>query len=320
MPLNRGTRHDPRYCGYVKYRGRKKWVGTHDSLDAFNKAKERCRAELREEVDNPSRRRGVPTVGEFAGARIHDDGRITMTWPDGERAQKATGRRGSTVRHMRDGLTPFVREFHDRPLDDFPARRSADVDAGGGTRACSPPSRQFFNHAVDRDLIERNRFTHLGASKRKRRVDRPDFQLITDEQYERLRRCARESRANDYGLILEGATMAVGETAMRPGEIFGLHCPEVHMDTGMIHVRRQLDLATGEITWPKDDDGRWVPMSPALHAHFEAMPQMGRSYTLSLAKSFSLRYVAATCAEANGHRCGTRSGPLPGCPASTTTS
>jgi integrase len=137
-------------------------------------------------------------------------------------------------------------------------------------------SQQFFNHAVDRDLIERNRFTHLGASKRKRRVDRPDLQIVTDEQYERLRRCARESRADDYGLILEEATMTVGETAMRPGEIFGLHRPEVHMDARMIHVRRQLDLSAGEITWPKDDDGRWVPMSPALFAHFEAMPQMGK--------------------------------------------
>jgi integrase len=274
MPLNRGTRRDPRYCGYVKYRGRKKWVGTHTSLDDFNKAKERCRAELREEVDNPSRRRGIPTVAEFAGATIHDDGRITMTWPDGERAQKATGRRGSTVRHMRDGLTPFIREFGDRSLDDFQRDEALTWIRPRNTNTQSAV-RQFFNHALDRDLIERNRFTHLGASKRKRRVDRPDFQIITDEQYERLRRCARESRTDDYALILEGATMTVGETAMRPGETFGLHRPDVHMDTRMIHVRRALDLATGEITWPKDDDGRWVPMSPALFAHFELMPQMG---------------------------------------------
>ncbi|HTA05875.1 MAG TPA: tyrosine-type recombinase/integrase [Solirubrobacteraceae bacterium] len=275
MPLNRGTRHDPRYCGYAKYRGQKKWVGTHTSLDAFKAAKERCQAELREEVDNPSRRRGVPTVLEFAGATIHDNGRITMTWPDGERAQKATGRRSSTVRHMRDGLTPFVREFGDRSLDDFQRDEALTWIRPKSTNV-KAAVRQFFNHAVDRDLIERNRFTNLGASKRKRRVDRPDFQIITDEQYERLRRCARESRADDYGLILEGATMTVGETAMRPGEIFGLHRPEVHMDTRMIHVRRQIDLATGEITWPKDDDGRWVPMSPALFAHFETMPHMGK--------------------------------------------
>lgn len=169
-------------------------------------------------------------------------------------------------------------------------------------------------------MIERNRFTHLGASKRKRRVDRPDFQIITDEQYERLRRCARESRTDDYALILEGAAMAVGETAMRPGEIFGLHRPEVHMDTAMIHVRRQLDLNTGEITWPKDDDGRWVPMSPALHAHFEAMPLMGKVVNPEMGEIVSLRYAAATSAEANGPRCGTRSASRRECPAWTSTS
>jgi integrase len=275
MPLNRGTRRQPKWCGYVKYKGRKKWVGTHDSLEAFKDAKERCRAELREEVDNPHGRRGVPTVGKFAGATIDDDGQITMTWPDGERAQKATGRRGSTVRHMRDGLRPFIREFHDRPLDSF-RRDEALTWIRPKNANVRSAVRQFFNHALDRDLIPRNQFTHLGASKRKRRVDRPDFQIITDEQYERLRRCARESRTDDYGLILEGATMTVGETAMRPGEIFALHRPDVHMDKRMIHVRWQLDLITGDITWPKDDDGRWVPMSPALHAHFEQMPCMGK--------------------------------------------
>jgi hypothetical protein len=60
------------------------------------------------------------------------------------------------------------------------------------------------------------------------------------------------------------------------GEIFALHRPDVHMDKQMIHVRWQLDLITGDITWPKDDDGRWVPMSPALHAYFERMPRMGK--------------------------------------------
>jgi len=125
-------------------------------------------------------------------------------------------------------------------------------------------------------MAQGRQFTHLGASKRKRRVDRPDFQIITDEQHARLRRCARESRTDDYGLALEGATMSVGETAMRPREIFGLHRPEVHMDTRMIHVRRQLDLATGEVTWPKEDGRTLGAHEPALYAHFQRMPRMGK--------------------------------------------
>jgi integrase len=275
MPLNRGTRNKPRYCGYVKCRGRKKWAGTHDSIEAFNAAKARCLQELREEVENPhGRRRATPTVGEFARASIHESGRITMTWPEGERCQKATGRRESTVRRLREGLRPFIREFHDRRLDDF-TRDEALTLMRSKEANVQKAVRQFFNHAVDRDLIERNLFTNLGASKRKRRVERPDFQIITDEQYERLLRAARESRLDDYGLVLEGATLAVGEAAMRPGEVFALHRPDVHLGKGLLHVRRQIDLDTGKITWPKDDDGRWVVMSPAFCEHVERMPHTG---------------------------------------------
>ncbi|MGD1056208.1 MAG: tyrosine-type recombinase/integrase [Solirubrobacteraceae bacterium] len=274
MPFNRGSRHKPKWVGHVKYKGRKKWVGSHDNMEDYRKAEERCLAELREEVDNGPRRL-APTVAEFAGATFHENGRITMTWPDGEATQKETGRRDSSVRRLRDGLRPFLREFHDRRLDSF-TRDEAVTWTRPKNATIQQAVRQFFNHALDRDLIPRNQFTRLGASKRKRRVDRPDFEIITDEQYERLRRCARESRADDYGLVLEGTVLAVGETAMRPGEIFGLHRPDIHMAESMIHVRRQIDLDTGKLTWPKDDDGRWIVMSPALRAHLERMPRMGK--------------------------------------------
>jgi integrase len=275
MPLNRGSRNKPRYCGYVKYRGRKKWVGTHKSLEDFKAAKARRLDELREEVENPYGRRSAPTVGGFAGATMHETGRLTMTWPDGERCQKATGRRDSTVRRLREGLRPFVREFHDRPLDSF-----TRDEAVTWTRPKGPNTqqavRQFFNHAVDRDLIPRNLFASLGASKRKRRIERPDFQIINEDDYERLCRSARECRSDDYGLVLEGATLAVGEAAMRPGEVFALHRSDLRLDEGLIQVRRQIDLDTGQITWPKDDDGRWVVMSPTFREHVERMPRMGK--------------------------------------------
>jgi hypothetical protein len=75
-------------------------------------------SELREEIDSAERRR-VPTVIEFAGAVIQADGRITMVWPEGQRAYKETGRRPGTVRRMREGLKPFVRDFAERQLDSF---------------------------------------------------------------------------------------------------------------------------------------------------------------------------------------------------------
>ncbi len=274
MPHNRGTRHKPKYVGLVSHEGRTKWVGTHASIAAYKAAEQQRLAELREEVHTGDRRQ-TPTVMEFAGAVIHENGRITMTWPDGQRAQKETGRRDSSIRHLRDGLRPFVREFHDRRLDSFTRDEALTWALPKGANI-QQAVRQFFNHALDRDLIDRNQFTRLGASKRKRRIDRPDFEIITDEQYERLRRCARESRADDYGLVLEGAVLAVGEEAMRPGEIFALHRPDLHFAENKVHVCRQIDLDTGKITWPKDDDGRWVVMSPAWREHLERMPRMGK--------------------------------------------
>jgi hypothetical protein len=61
--------------------------------------------------------------------------------------------------------------------------------------------------------------------------------------------------------VLEGAVLTIGEQALRPGEIFALHRPELHFEERLIHVKRQIALETGEITWPKDDDGGWVPMT-----------------------------------------------------------
>lgn len=275
MPSNRGTRHKPKWVGHAEYKGRKTWVGTHDNIEDYRNAEQRCLEELRAEVDDPARR-AAPTVLEFAGATIHDDGRITMTWPDGEFCEKAAGRRDSTIRRARDGLKPFIRAFHDRPIDSF-TRDEAVTWARPKGANTQQSVRQFFNHAVDRDLIPRNMFTKLGASKRKRRVDRPDFEILSDEQYLRLLRCARESRTDDYGLIIEGATLGVGEAAMRPGEVFALHRPDIHWKQNVIHVRWQIDLDTGQVTWPKDDDGRWVVMSPRFRAHLETMPRRGKT-------------------------------------------
>jgi integrase len=273
MPHNRGTRHKPKWVGHVEYKGRQKWVGTHPSLEAYRGAAERCLAELRAEVDEPASRQ-VPSVLEFAGAVIHEDGRITMVWPEDERAHKDSGRKASSIRRMREGLRSFLREHGERPLDSFSRDEALRWALAHGLHE-QQAVRQLFNHALDRELIERNHFSRLGASKRRRRVDRPDFQIITDEQYERLRRCARQSRADDYGLILEGAILAVGEAAMRPGEIFGLMRSEIDFREEVIHVRRQVDLDTGQITTPKDGDSRAVVMSPTLRAHLQEMPRLG---------------------------------------------
>jgi integrase len=248
-------------------------VGGHAPLDSCYKQAEHERLiELREDVDLAEGRR-VPTVMEFAGAMIHANGRVTMSWPEGQRALKETGRRASTLRRMRDGLKPLVRDFGDRPLDSFSRHEVLSWALPRGPHV-QQSARQFFNHALDHDLIPRNVFTRLGVRKRTRRVDRPGFEVISDEQYQRLCRCARTSRTDGYGLILEGVILAIGEAAMRPGEIFALHHNDIDYTAGLIHLRRQLDLASGITGWPKDDEPRVIAMTPRLHRHLKSMPRL----------------------------------------------
>jgi integrase len=274
MPYNRGSRHKPKWAGHAEYKGRKKWVGTFDSKEEYREARQRCLAELREEVENPGKQK-VPTVLEFAGATIHEDGRITMTWPDGQRCQKEKGRKPSSVARLRDGLRQFVREHGDRPLDSFTRSEALTWVRPRGANI-QQAVRQFFNHAVEHEHTPTNHFSRVGASKRKRRVDRHDFEIISDKQYARLRQCARASRTDEYGLVVEGAILAVGEAAIRPGEAFALHRDEVDYTENLVHVRFQIDSTTGKRVSPKDDDGRWVVMSPAFREHLERMP---RSYS-----------------------------------------
>ena len=243
MAYNRGTRHKPKWAGHVSYKGQKRWVGTYLTMLAYKAAEEQCLAELRELVDHQSQAR-VPTMLEFASAAIQEDGRMTMMWPKGQRAVKATGRRASTERRMQEALRPFIRDFADRPLDSF-GRNEAMTWALAHGANVQQSVHQFFNHALARELIDRNPFARLAVSKRRRRIDRPDFEIITDEQYHRLRQCARASRADQYGLVIEGAILAVGEAAMRPGEMFALHRDDLDFAHNQIHVRRQLDLDTG---------------------------------------------------------------------------
>jgi hypothetical protein len=107
---------------------------------------------------------------------------------------------------LREGLRAFLREFGERPIDSFNRDEALTWILPMGPHV-QQSVRQFFNHAHDRELITANKFARTGASKRKRRVDRPDFEIVTDEQYARLLGCARASRSDDFALVVEGAIL-----------------------------------------------------------------------------------------------------------------
>jgi hypothetical protein len=309
MPTNRGTRHNPKYCGQASYKGHKKWVGTFKTADAYNRAYEEKLAELREEVDGKGRR-DVPTVTEFAEATIRDDGRVEMVWPEGQPALKEAGRRASSEQRMREGLRSFIREFAERRLDSFSRDEALTWARGKGTHTRQSVG-QFFNHALERQLISANHFKRLGGSKRKRRIDRPDFEILSDEQYEALLHCARASRTDDYGLIMEGAILAVGEAALRPGEIFALHRDEIDYEKGGSRDQVELERYDGQAGMAQ---GRRAalgaaqpppPESPAKDACVERDPLPGSARRLHV----KLKLVQ-TLALRTGRRRDARSGVL----------
>jgi integrase len=275
MPCNRGTRRKPNWAGYASYKGKRKWVSGCKSVAEFEVAVEKARAQLCARVEKPDAK-PVPTCLEFAGAVIHPNGRIRMSWPDGQRCQKDTGRTRKTIQRLREGLRPFLREFGERPIDSFSRDEALTWILPMGPHV-QQSVRQFFNHAHDRELITDNKFARTGASKTKRRVDRPDFEIVSDEQYEQLLHCARTCRTDDFVLIIEGAILAVGEDAIRPSEIFALHKDEVDLDEGIIDVRWQIDSLTGKRVPPKDGDPRWVVPSPRFRAHLEIVMQSDRT-------------------------------------------
>ncbi len=271
MAHNRGTRRNPDWCGVVSYKGKRKWVGGCASLSEYNATAEKAREQLIEAEETAQGQR-IPTCAEFAGAELLDDERIKMIWPDGQRCQKATGRTPKTVKVLRECLRPFLRDFWDRPLDSFTRDEALTWVLPKGPHV-QQAVRQFMNHAKDRELIADNKFACPGQNKRKRRVDRHDFAIVSDEQYARVRACARASCPSDYGLVIEGMVLCEGETAMRPSEIFGLHDDEVDYDAGDITVRWQWDELSCTRVAPKDQDPRTFPMSPALQEHLEIMPR-----------------------------------------------
>ena len=275
MPHNRGTRRKPNFVGVASYKGRRKWVSGCASVAEYNAAAERARAELREQVENPDAKQ-APTCLEFAGAVIGEDGRVSMIWPDGQRCQKRTGRRDSSVERMRQALKPFLLEFGERPIDSFSRDEALTWILPKGQHV-QQSVRQFFNHAKDRELIRDNKFARTGASKATRRIERPDFEIVTDEQYERILHCARTSRADDYTVVIEGIVLCVGEAAIRPSEIFALHKDSLDLDADVIEVRWQIDPRTRKRVPVKDEDVRLVVPSPRLRAHLESIMQEPRT-------------------------------------------
>lgn len=110
-------------------------------------------------------------------------------------------------------------------------------------------------------------------NERRQVLDARDGLIVSDKRYALLRKCARASRADGYGLVIEGLILAVGETAMQFSEASALHQEEVEFAQGSIDVRFQYDMKQRRRVASKKP--RWVFLSPALQEHLEGMSGSG---------------------------------------------
>lgn len=110
-------------------------------------------------------------------------------------------------------------------------------------------------------------------NERRQVLDARDGLIVSDKRYALLRKCARASRADGYGLVIEGLILAVGETAMQFSEASALHQEEVEFAQGGIDVRFQYDMKQRRQVASKKP--RWVPLSFALQEHLEGMSGSG---------------------------------------------
>jgi len=70
------------------------------------------------------------------------------------------------------------------------------------------------------------------------------------------------------------AVLLAAEAGLRIGEIRGLQWTDIDQDVGQLTVRRAVDTR-GNVTSPKHDKRRTVPLSPALASALRSLPRRG---------------------------------------------
>jgi len=272
-----------KYTGSVEYRGVSRWVkGAYPSSTAWKEAAEKVVDEIRTELSEqrlggPAGPVKVPTVGEFTGLTVRDgrvvprEGKdITATWPWTHTREGKLGKESSKRRYS-EALRRFIRLHENAPMNRFSrtAAKAWQQDAGQHEREAV---RRLFSDALDDEVITgANPFR--GAGSKKKRKDDPDFEVASDELFERFLSCALGSRSDDYAHVLHAMVLLEGQSGMRPSEIFGQHHDDVHAEEGYIDVFWQIDDRGARVP-VKNELRRKVPMSPRMVRSYEAMPHI----------------------------------------------
>lgn len=128
----------------------------------------------------------------------------------------------------------------------------------------------MFGDAEDDGLVEVNRFRRLSV-KQPSRLQRGDFRIVSDEEFERLQQSALRSRTDGLGAVLRAMIALEGTLGIRPSEIFGLERARIDYERGEIDVFSQID-ERGCAATLKASERRIVPLPDELARILEALP------------------------------------------------
>ena len=277
-----------KWSGAVEYRGRQEWVGTFATADDWKKEAEKRMKGLREAHQAESGG-AVPTVAEAVGVEVRADGRLipidedeNKTWP---RSHPRQGLKASSAE--RDREHPSVRSpLRHPPINSFtrPEARQIAADLSNGQKAAV---RRLFGDLYDDGLVDRNHFERL-CVKQRSRLERADFEIVTEAQLERLLDCAVTSRVDDYGLTVRALILAEATLGVRPGELFALEWPDLDYQEGVIHLRHNVD-DLGVVTELKNSLARLAPLTDELAEAIDAAPRLSPTHVFPAIRGGQLR-------------------------------
>jgi integrase len=272
------------YYGGFRHAGKQYWVpGSYETAKAWERAADQIKAQVENEAVEAES--ASPTLEQFAGAQVDErTGRMNLSWP--REYPRRRRRKESSIRRAEEGIRDLIRRFGDRRVGEIKPAEAYEFLREVGTNA-RQYSAQFYDDLLRLHPVAgaTNPFRGHDLPPRRRRKSNPGFRILTDAQFARLVRCAKDVRADGYGLIQAALVTAMGTSCARPGECYALRYERqprlsngvapgwIDFQAGVIHITSQIDDSGTEVL-PKDNEERTVVLPPAMRAAILATPRI----------------------------------------------
>lgn len=230
MPFKRGDQ----WVGKVVWNGEQVWCGTHKTRKLAKAAEDEEKRVRGGGVRNPDE-----TCDEFAKRWLED-------FPFTQSGKK---RRDSTVRHYRERVGKFAKDFEGVRLVDVdrPKARRWALDNPRRARAVAA----MFTDAYNDGLVTANVWLRLGIP----RLNEDEVEILTLDEFERAADLCEKAHGPEFRSMFEFS----GWVGCRPGELCGLRWDDIGDVT--VRVERQR-TPQGSLTVPKNGRARTVVLPP----------------------------------------------------------